>query len=94
MVIEILTGFYRRESVAGSTEAMVKQGDLRRTLDDLDGARAAYQQAIDGGDVPAMLSLAHLLMADVDDAEGAQVWFQRAIGSGDAEVAAEAIPPR
>ena len=90
-VIEILTGFYRRESAARSTEAMVQQGDLLRTLDDLDGARAAYQQAVDGGDVPAMLSLAHLLMADLGDAEGAQAWFRRAIGSGNAAVAAEAL---
>ena len=90
-VVETLTGFYRREIEAGSTEAMVQLGDFLRTQDDLDGARAAYQQAIDCGDVHAMLSLARLLRGDVGNAEGARGWFQRAIDGGDAEVAAEAM---
>ena len=87
---QTLTGFYRREIEAGSTEAMVQLGDFLRTQDDLDGARAAYQQAIDCGDVRAMLRLARLLRGDVGDAEGARGWFQRVIDGGDAKAAAEA----
>jgi tetratricopeptide (TPR) repeat protein len=90
-VVEMLTGFYRREIEAGSTPGYGPAGNLLQALDDLDGARAAYQQAIDCGHVHAMLSLAHLLMAEVGDAEGARVWPRRAIGSADAEVAAEAM---
>jgi tetratricopeptide (TPR) repeat protein len=91
VVIETLTGFYRREIEAGNTEAMVQLGDLRQTQDDLDGARAAYQRAIDCGNARAMLSLAHLLMGEIGDAEGARAWFQRAIDSGDADLAAETM---
>jgi hypothetical protein len=43
-VVEMLTGFYRREIEAGSSEAMVQMGDFLRTQDDLDGARAVYRR--------------------------------------------------
>ena len=89
-VVAALTGFYRREIEGGSTEAMMQLGELLRDQDDLEGARAGYQQAIDRGDVRAMLSLARLLRGDVGDAGGARSWFQRAIDSGDADLAAEA----
>ena len=91
LAFEMLTGFYRREIEAGSTEAMVQLGDFLRTQEDLDGARAAYRQAIDGGDVHAMLSLAELLGGGMGDPEGARAWFQRAIDSGDVEAATEAL---
>jgi tetratricopeptide (TPR) repeat protein len=89
-VVATLTGYYRREIEGGNTGAMIQLGELLRDQDDLDGARGAYQQAIDRGDVRGMLSLARLLRGDVGDAEGARAWFQRAIDSGDADLAAEA----
>jgi tetratricopeptide (TPR) repeat protein len=89
-VVAALTGFYRREIEGGNTDAMIQLGQLLRDQDDLEGARGAYQQAIDRGDVRGMLSLARLLGEDVGDAEGARAWFQRAIDSGDADLAAEA----
>ncbi len=53
---------------------------------DPDGARAAYQQAIDSGDslvVPgAYVSLGHLLRRQ-GDTDGARAAYQRAIDSGD-----------
>jgi len=57
----------------------------------VEGARAAYQQAIDSGDPDAApgaaLSLGNLL-ADQGDVEGARAAYQQAIDSGDPEASA------
>jgi tetratricopeptide (TPR) repeat protein len=87
---DTLTRFLRQEIAAGNAEAMVGLGDLLRWQDDPEGARVAYQQAIDCGNAGAMIDLARLLRGDLGVAEEARAWLERAADSGDAEVAAEA----
>jgi tetratricopeptide (TPR) repeat protein len=92
-VVETLTGFYRREIEAGSTEAMVQLGDFLRTQGDPEGARAWFQRAIDSGDVEAateaLVDLGRLLLRR--DPEGARAAFQQAIDSGHPEWAPAAM---
>jgi tetratricopeptide (TPR) repeat protein len=88
---DMLASFYRREIKAGNTEAMVGLGDLLRSQGNPEGARAAYQQAIDWGDTHAIIDLARLLRGDLGDTEAAQAALERAAGSGDTEVALEAL---
>jgi len=66
VVAETLIRFYRNEITAGNIRAMRDLGDLLRSQDDHDGARAAYQRAADSGDPDvapeALVDLGHLLM--------------------------------
>ena len=88
---DALTGFYRQGIEAGDTESMLQLGDLRRRQRDFEGARVAYQQAIDSGSMRAVLSLARLMEGYLHDADVARAWYQRVIDSGDADLAPEAM---
>ena len=48
-MLDTLTAFYQSQARAGSVQAMADLGNLLYWEDDLDGASAAYQQAIDAG---------------------------------------------
>lgn len=86
----MLAASCRREFAAGNTRAMAKLGHLLR-WDDPDAARSVYQQAVDAGEVHALIDLARHLFRDAGDAAGAQDTYQRAIDTGDAEIVLEAL---
>jgi tetratricopeptide (TPR) repeat protein len=90
-----LADFYRQQIVAGNTRAMVDLGDLLTSQDDVEGARAAFQRAIDSGqrDVApeARVELGYLLMLSQRDYQGAQAAFEQAINSRHAEWAPAAM---
>jgi hypothetical protein len=48
-VLGTLSAYYRRRAEAGSVQAMADLGNLLRHEGDVEGAKAAYQQAIDAG---------------------------------------------
>jgi hypothetical protein len=58
----VIAGFYRGQAAVGRVEALVDLGDLLY-WDDPQAARAAYQEAVDAGHVPALLGLAKVLNA-------------------------------
>jgi hypothetical protein len=60
-VVEIITAFYRRRAEGGDLQALVDLGDLLY-WDEPEGARAAYQEAIDAGHRHAMIDLAKVLL--------------------------------
>jgi tetratricopeptide (TPR) repeat protein len=86
----VIAGFYRGQAAAGRVEALVDLGDLFY-WDDPQAARAAYQEAVDAGHLPALLGLAKVLDAVIGDQDAAVAVYQQAIGSGDPDVAAEAM---
>ena len=68
--------------------AALKLGDLLNKQGDVEGARAAYQLAIDSGNTK-VASMAALSLGTMLDAQGdttARAAFRLAIDSGDAEV--------
>jgi hypothetical protein len=86
----VIAGFYRGQAAAGRVEALVDLGDLLY-WDDPQAARAAYQEAVDAGHVPALLGLAKVLNAVIGDQDAAVEVYQQAVSSGDPDVAAEAM---
>jgi len=87
---EVIAGFYRGQAAAGRVEALVDLGDLWY-WDDPQAARAAYQDAVDAGYLPALLGLAKVLNSVIGDHDAAVAVYQQAIGRGDPDVAAEAM---
>ncbi len=86
----VIAGFYRGQAAAGRVEALVDLGDLLY-WDDPQAARAAFQEAVDAGHVPALLGLANVLDAVIGDQDAAVEVYQQAVSSGDPDVAAEAM---
>lgn len=84
-----LAGFYRGQAAAGDLQALVSLGAVLNWQDDHDGARAAYQQAIDAGHEHALLDLAAHLRRSAQDMDAAIACLRRAAGSADPGVAAE-----
>ena len=58
--IEIVAAFYRKRAEGGDLQALVDLGDFLY-WDEPEGARAAYQEAIDAGHQHAMIDLAKVL---------------------------------
>jgi tetratricopeptide (TPR) repeat protein len=83
-----LADFYRQQIVAGNTRAMVDLGDLLRSQDDIEGARAAFEQAINSRRAEwapaAMVALARVLEKQ-GDRDGARAAFQQAVDTGNAD---------
>jgi len=88
--VQILAASCRRRADAGEIQALADLGDLLY-WDDPEGARAAYQEAIDAGHRHAMIDLAMVLHARLEDDDAALAVYRRAIGSGDPDLAAEAM---
>ena len=55
----VIAAFYRQQADAGDVQALVELGDFWY-WDEAGAARAAYQEAIDAGHLPALLGLATL----------------------------------
>ena len=71
---------------------MVNLGVLLAEQGDVEGARAAYQRAIDSGhpeQAPAAMVSLGVLLNEQGDVEGARAAFQRAIDSGHPDAGAE-----
>lgn len=77
-------------TTGSDAQALVDLGD-RLYWDDPEGARAAYQQAVDAGHLHAMIDLAQVLRVGLGDDAAALAAYQRAAGSADADVRAEAL---
>ena len=88
-VLETLAALYRRRAEAGSTQDMTQLGDLLRQAGDFDGAKAAYQQAIDAGRTASLIDMAQLLR--ISDAEAAREYLEQAISVGDPDLTAKAL---
>ena len=87
---EVITGFYRGQADAGSSQALVDLGDFLY-WEAPEAARAAYQRAIDAGHRHALLDLAKVLHVVVGDDDAALAAYQQAIDSEDPGLAAEAM---
>ena len=85
---DLIVGLCRRRAAAGDAQALVELGDLLRR-DDPEGARAAYQQAVDAGHRRALFDLAEVTrkLAGGDDATLA--FYRKAAASADPD-----WPPR
>jgi tetratricopeptide (TPR) repeat protein len=88
--IETLAAFYRRQGEAGNPRALADLGDLLYWEDDVGGARAAYQLAIDGGWTEAFIGMADLHRRARDYAT-ARACLDEAIKVGDAGLTAQAL---
>jgi tetratricopeptide (TPR) repeat protein len=88
-VLETLTEFYRRQAQAGNVQALADLGNLLRRTRDFDGAKAAYQQAIDAGWHEALIDMAHLLRPT--DTEAARACLDQAMTVGDPDLTARAL---
>ncbi|HKD88555.1 MAG TPA: hypothetical protein VKB62_08505 [Streptosporangiaceae bacterium] len=88
-VLGTLTAFYRRQAEAGSVQGMVDLGDLLHRDGNLDGAKAAYQQAVDAGRYEVLIDMAHLLC--FTDNEAARACLDQAISIGGPDLAAHAL---
>jgi len=87
----ILAAFFRRESDAGDTQALIALGDLLRYQHQHEEARDAYRRAADAGNSHARIALARELAYGLGDFDGARMAYREAIGGADPEVAAEAL---
>jgi tetratricopeptide (TPR) repeat protein len=74
----------------GDAQALVDLGDFLY-WDDPEGARAAYQQAIDAGHLHAVIDLAKVLRVGLGDDAATLVAYGRAAESADPDVRAEAL---
>jgi tetratricopeptide (TPR) repeat protein len=88
-VLGTLTAFYRRQAQAGNVQALADLGNLLKWEDDFDGARAAYQQAIDAGRHESLIDMAYLLRLTDDDA--ARACLDQALTIGDPDLTAQAL---
>ncbi len=88
-VLETLAEFYRRQAQTGNVQAMADLGNLLYWEDDRDGARAAYQQAIDAGQHEALIDMAHLLR--FTDNGAARACLDQAMTVGDPGLSAHAL---
>jgi tetratricopeptide (TPR) repeat protein len=86
----VLAGFYRMRADGGNVRALVDLGDFLH-WDDAEGARAAYQEAIDAGHMHAMIGLAKVLANVIGDEAAALSLYRQAISSGDPDLSAEAM---
>jgi tetratricopeptide (TPR) repeat protein len=86
--VAMIAAFYRSRAARGEVPALVELGDFLY-WDDPDGARAAYQEAIDAGHAHALISLAKLLHR-LGEEDAALAAYQQAEESDDLDLAAEA----
>jgi tetratricopeptide (TPR) repeat protein len=86
----VIASFYRRQADAGDVDALLALGHLLY-WDEPEAARAAYQQAVETGHLPALLELARVLRNVLDDGPSALAVYERAAASADADVSAEAL---
>jgi TPR repeat protein len=86
----LIAGLYRRRADDGDVDALVELGDFLSWADP-EAARAAYQQAIDTGYLPAMFDLARHLQRVSGDHDAALAVYRQAVGAGDQDLAAEAL---
>jgi tetratricopeptide (TPR) repeat protein len=73
------------ENSEAAPRATVMLGQLLEEQDDLEGAKACYQRALDSGDseaVPRAVAALGLLLQLQGDLEGAKACYQRALDSG------------
>ena len=84
-----LTALFRRQARAGNVQALADLGNLLRREGDLEGAKAAYQQAIDAGWHRALIEMAHLLRLTDNDA--ARACLDQAMTVGDPDLTARAL---
>lgn len=89
-VLDTLTAFYRRQARDGSVQAMSDLGNLLYWEDDLDGARAAYQEAIDSGRHESLIDMAYLHRRARDD-DSARACLDQAMSVGDPDLTAQAL---
>jgi tetratricopeptide (TPR) repeat protein len=90
MASEAAAAVCRQRADAGDVGALVELGDLLY-WDEPHAARAAYQEAIDAGHLPALIGLAKLLANVLEDEETALLALERAAASDDADLRAEAM---
>jgi tetratricopeptide (TPR) repeat protein len=86
----VIAASYRRRANTGDTEALIELGDFLY-WDEPEAARAAYQEAVEAGHLPAMIGLGRVLSNVLEDEEAAFAVFEQAAASGDADVSAEAM---
>lgn len=88
-VTRLVADTWRRWAAAGDAHAMTGLGTLLKWQDDLDGARAWFERAVDAGYDQALLDLAVLLDGFIGDTDAAIASLRRAARSSDPDVAAE-----
>ena len=88
-VLGTLEDWYRLRAGAGSVQAMADLGTLLRDEGDVEGAKAAYQQAIDAGRHQTLIDLAHLFRFTEHDA--ARACLDQAMRVGDQDLTAQAL---
>jgi tetratricopeptide (TPR) repeat protein len=86
-VLRALTEFYQRQQ--GNPSTLTDLGYLLHREGDIEGAKSAYQQAIDAGGHRAFINMAHLLRFSDNDA--AQACLDQAITIGDPDLTAQAL---
>ncbi len=84
-----LSEFYRRQAQAGSVQALADLGNLLHREGDVEGAKAAYQQAIDAGRHETLIDMAYLLRFTDNDA--ARACLDQAMTAGDPDLTAQAL---
>jgi tetratricopeptide (TPR) repeat protein len=84
-----LAASYRRRAEAGSVHALAHLGHLLHREGDFEGAKAAYQQAIDAGRHETLIDMARLLRFTDNDA--ARACLAQAISIGDPDLTARAL---
>lgn len=86
----VIAAFYRQRADAGDAGALAELGDFLY-WDEPEAARAAYQEAIEAGHLPAMIDLARLLYNFLDDEPAALAVLEQAAAGSDADLSAEAM---
>jgi tetratricopeptide (TPR) repeat protein len=84
-----LAAFYRSRAAGGSVQALADLGNLLQHEGDAEGAKAAYQQAVDAGRRETLIDMAHLLRFTDNDA--ARACLDQAITVGDPDLTAQAL---
>jgi tetratricopeptide (TPR) repeat protein len=86
----VIAAFYRQRADAGDVGALVELGGFLY-WDEPEAARAAYQEAIDAGHLPALIDLAKVLRNVLEDEGAAMAAYEQAAASADADLSAEAM---
>lgn len=88
--VKMLKTYHRRRADVGEIQALVDLGDLLY-WGEPEGARAAYQEAIDAGNRHAMIDLAKVLQVGLRDEDAALAVYRQVIDSADPDLAVEAM---
>jgi TolA-binding protein len=87
---DLIAAYHRQRADGGDVQALVNLGDFLY-WDRPEAARAAYQDAIDGGYLHALIDLALLLESRFADEDAAFAAYRQAIAHGQPDLAAEAM---